>query len=91
MGFCQARGRFQLDPTASLASAGVLVGSNALFADNYKQERALVITNAKALTVDAQDRIAEAFICENGKFTFVGSTTEALARKPSGARVIDFV
>ena len=75
--------------TASLASAGMLVGSNALFADNYVQEKALVITNAKVLTVDAKDPIAEAFICENGKFTFVGTTNEALARKPNGALVID--
>lgn len=75
--------------TASIASAGILVGSNTLFADAYKQVKPLVVINAKVLTVDAQDRIAEAFICENGTFTFVGSIADVLARKPAGTRVID--
>ncbi len=74
---------------ASIASTGVLVGNNALFADAYQQNKALVITNARVLTIDVQDRIAEAFICQNGKFTFVGSTAEALTRKPDDALIID--
>ena len=75
--------------TSSLATSGLLVGTSSLFADTYAQGRALVVTNAKVLTIDARNRIAEAFICENGVFTFIGSTAEVLARKPAHATVID--
>lgn len=54
-----------------------------------RQRKALVITNSKIITVDAHDRIAEALICQDGRFTFVGSNADALKLKPSGAQVID--
>ncbi|MEM6676183.1 MAG: amidohydrolase [Planctomycetota bacterium] len=74
---------------ASLASAGILVGSSSAFASRYRDSRPLAVVNAQVLTVDAKDRIAEAFLCSGGMFTFVGSTRDVLDRKPDDALVID--
>ncbi|MEM0968304.1 MAG: amidohydrolase [Verrucomicrobiota bacterium] len=72
------------------ASAAMALGTSKLFAQNGAGGAApLVVTHAKVLTIDGQDRIAEAFIVENGLFSFVGSTKDALAKKPANATVID--
>lgn len=81
--------RRQFLKTGSLASAGLLVGTPSLFASSYQQGRPLVVTNAKVLTIDAVNRVAEAFICENGKFSYVGSTAEVMSRRLAGSLVID--
>ncbi len=75
--------------TTALASAGILVGPSSAFASKYDEHRPLVVVNAKVLTVDAKDRIAEAFICTGGRFSFVGTTKEALNQKPEEALVVD--
>ena len=81
--------RRELLKNASLASAGILVGSSSAFANRYSDSAPMAIINAKVLTVDPSDRVAEGFVCASNKFSFVGTTNEVLARKPDGARVID--
>ncbi|MDF1659652.1 MAG: amidohydrolase family protein [Verrucomicrobiales bacterium] len=75
--------------TSTTSTLGMALGASALSAQDGNGRTPLVITNAKVLTVDAQDRTAEAFIVEGGKFTYVGTTEEALEKQPAGARVID--
>ena len=72
--------------TATTASAGLLF-TKAAFGQH--SDTPLVVTHAKVLTVDAKNTIAEAFIVQNGRFSFVGSTEDALARQPAGATVIN--
>ncbi len=76
--------------TSAAASAGMLLGATAVSAqDGHGSDRPLVVTNAKVLSVDADNRIAQAFIVENGRFTFVGSNQEVEDRQPAGATVVD--
>ncbi|MGB0370295.1 MAG: amidohydrolase [Opitutales bacterium] len=76
--------------TATTASAGLLLGNSAFAqANGLSPDTPLVVTNAKVLTIDAKNTIAHAFIIQSGKFTFVGSTADALSRQSAGATVID--
>ena len=75
--------------TSTTSGLGLALGASALSAQDGSGATPLVVTNAKVLTVDEQDRTAEAFIIEGGKFTYVGSTQEALEKQPAGAQVID--
>ena len=75
--------------TASLASAGILVGSASAFTRRYGDARPIAVINGQVLTVDGQNRVAEAFLCGDGTFSFVGSTREVLDRMPDGALVLD--
>ncbi|MEM7600170.1 MAG: amidohydrolase [Verrucomicrobiota bacterium] len=70
--------------------AGLAFGASSLLAqDGSPAAGPLVVTNAKVLTVDSENRIAEAFIVENGRFSFVGSTNEVLEKQPENATTID--
>lgn len=76
--------------TSATASAGMLFGGAAFGAENgHSSEKPIVVINAKVLTIDSANRIAEAFLIENGRFTFVGSTADVLSSKPANATVID--
>ena len=48
-----------------------------------------VYTNGKVLTVDARSSIAQAFAVKDGKFIYVGSTSQAMAYAGPATRVVD--
>ena len=73
----------------AMGALGLAASNSGLNAQSAKRRPPVVVTNATVLTVDPQDRIAEAFVIENGRFTYVGSNEDALALAPSDAQRID--
>ena len=48
-----------------------------------------VFTNGKVVTVDARSSIAQAFAVKDGKFIYVGTTSQAMAYAGPATRVVD--
>ena len=48
-----------------------------------------IVINAKVITVDPQHPVAQAFACDNGRFTAVGTTEQMLKLKTPTTTVID--
>ena len=49
----------------------------------------MVFTNGKVLTVDARSTIAQAFAVKNGRFIYVGTSSDAMAYVGPDTRVVD--
>lgn len=71
------------------ASAGALLPNLSANEGGIPDGKALWVHNAKVLTVDGKNRVAEAFVVENGRFSFVGSNADVRLKRPEGAVEID--
>lgn len=75
--------------TAVAIGSAFLAGCTNIPVDPSSAVADAVFTNGKVLTVDARSSIAQAFAIKDGKFLYVGSTSEAMRYVGPTTRVVD--